>query len=108
MDQQEELIMRQQQTIQQLNEILAKREQEKEQGSSVRIEGGNFHCLHKLFLPNCHLLLLLLDYMSKQKSLHHRRTSHNSPIHKLSINSISIILLSLMASLMCKRQRHGS
>ncbi|KAF7800839.1 uncharacterized protein G2W53_044682 [Senna tora] len=33
--------MRQQQTIQQLNEILAKREQEKEQGSSVRIERGN-------------------------------------------------------------------
>ncbi|KAF7811920.1 putative TIR-NBS-LRR resistance protein [Senna tora] len=41
MDQQQELILRQQQTIQQLNEILAKREQEKEQGSSVRIERGN-------------------------------------------------------------------
>ncbi|KAF7826451.1 uncharacterized protein G2W53_017615 [Senna tora] len=41
MDQQQELIMQQQQTIQQLNEILAKREQEKVQGSTVRIERGN-------------------------------------------------------------------
>ncbi|KAF7841848.1 Transposon Ty3-I Gag-Pol polyprotein [Senna tora] len=41
MDQQQELIKRHEQTIQQLNEILAKREQEKEQGSSVRIERGN-------------------------------------------------------------------
>ena len=39
MDQQQEMIMQQQQSIKQLHEILAKREQEREQGSSVRIEG---------------------------------------------------------------------
>ncbi|KAF7812450.1 retrotransposon-related protein [Senna tora] len=75
MNKQLELIMRQQQTIQQLNEILAKREQEKEQGSSVNIERDNEN--EPEVTPQA--------YMSKQKSLHHQ-TSHSSPIHKLSVN----------------------
>ena len=109
MDQQQEMIMQQQQSIKQLYEILAKREQEREQESSVRIEGE--HENEPEAIPQASPSQMPPPPPPRPQEQPQVHPPPNLPqlTNTQALNHFkSIIPLSLMGSLMYKKQRHGS